>query len=356
MGEIETMKEKKGTALNRDASMADIIAQLKKLSLFLGGHWRPLLLFPVIFGMVGLGLGVFFHTDKKKAEFIIAAEEQGASGMDGLLAQFGLDVGGSNPGGVFEGESLVRLFQIRSLIERSLLTEVDYQGKKVVLANLVWRDMKQSEKQQFKTVHFSVDRNKSDAITDSALYLAYKHVNSEILTVNRPDKKQSFITVSCSHKDPGVAMALSKTMIETVTDYYIETLTKKARYNLNVLRLEADSVQKVLNTNLRNNASISDQNLNPLMQSARVGQNRAMIDLQISISLYGELIKNLKLAEIGLRKQTPLIQIIESPHYPLENVGLRWWEYVLAGIMLGLGVAGYWIYLGWQKNRDALGI
>ena len=93
------MKEKKGTSLNRDASMADIIAQLKKLSLFLGGHWRPLLLLPVIFGMLGLGFGVFFHTDKKKAEFIIAAEEQGASGMDGLLAQFGLDVGGSNPGG-----------------------------------------------------------------------------------------------------------------------------------------------------------------------------------------------------------------------------------------------------------------
>jgi hypothetical protein len=350
------MEQKNLKTLNRDASVADIMHQLKKLFALMGAHWKPLLLFPLVFGLLGLGVGVFLHTDKKKAEFIIAAEEQGASGMDGLLAQFGLDVGGSNPGGVFEGESLVRLFQIRSLIERSLLTEVNYGGKKVVLADLVWKDMKQQKYKQFSQVHFSVDRAKSDAITDSALYLAYKHVNHEILTVSRPDKKQSFITVSCSHKDPGVAMALSKTMIETVTEYYIETLTKKARYNLNVLRLEADSVQKVLNTNLRNNASISDQNLNPLMQSARVGQNRSMIDLQISISLYGELIKNLKLAEIGLRKQTPLIQIIESPHYPLENVGLRWWEYVLAGIVLGFSVAGYWIYLGWQKNRHDLGV
>jgi hypothetical protein len=159
--------------------------------------------------------------------------------------------------------------------------------------------------------------------------------------------------VSCAHIDPAVAMLFSETMIETVTEYYIETLTKKARYNLNVLRLEADSVQKVLNRNLQNNASMSDLNLNPLMQRARVGQNRSMIDLQISISLYGELIKNLKLAEIGLRKQTPLIQIIERPHYPLELVGLRWWQYLATGLGLGLCLAFYLVYLGYQKNKTA---
>jgi hypothetical protein len=31
-------------------------------------------------------------------------------------------------------------------------------------------------------------------------------------------------------------------------------------------------------------------------------------------------------------------------------------EYVLAGIVLGFSVAGYWIYLGWQKNRHDLGV
>jgi hypothetical protein len=311
-----------------------------------------MVIYPILFGLLGLMAGLVLHTDKKKAEFIIAAEEQGASGMDGLLAQFGLDIGSSNPGGVFEGESLVRLFQIRSLIERSLLTEVKYAGKSVLLADLVWKDMRISLKPQFKGVSFSKDRYKHQSITDSALYLMYKYVNKEMLSVSRPDKKQSFVTVSCAHKDPAVAILFSETMIETVTEYYIETLTKKARYNLNVLRLEADSVQKVLNRNLQTNASMSDLNLNPLMQKARVGQNRSMIDLQISISLYGELIKNLKLAEIGLRKQTPLIQIIERPHYPLEHVGLRWWEYVAAGLGLGLALAFYLIYLSLQKNKS----
>jgi hypothetical protein len=347
------MSNKPLNSLNRDASLADIGEQLLRLWQLMKLYWRPLLIYPLVLGALGLVAGLVLHTDKKKAEFIIAAEEQGTSGMDGLLAQFGLDIGSSNPGGVFEGESLVRLFQIRSLIERSLLTEVKHTGKSVLLADLIWKDMKISKRPVFASVAFSKDRKTHQPLTDSALYLMYKYVNREMLTVSRPDKKQSFVTVSCAHNDPAVAMLFSETMIETVTEYYIETLTKKARYNLNVLRLEADSVQKVLNRNLQNNASMSDLNLNPLMQRARVGQNRSMIDLQISISLYGELIKNLKLAEIGLRKQTPLIQIIERPHYPLEHVGLRWWQYVVTGLMLGLALAFYLVYLGYQKNKAA---
>ncbi len=345
------MKGIENNSLNKDASVADILAQLNKLLGLIKTHWRPMVIYPVILGLLGLGVGLFLNNDKKKAEFIIAAEEEGASGMDGLLAQFGLDIGGSNPGGVFEGESLVRLFQIRSLIERSLLTEVNYHGKKLLLADLVWRDMKSAKASEFRLVKFKKVRSEQSSITDSALYLAYKHVIKEILVVDRPDKKQSFVTVSCSHRDGEVAILLSETMITTVTDYYIETLTKKARHNLNVLKLEADSVQRVLNKNLQNNAVISDMNLNPLMQKARVTQNRSMIDLQISISLYGEIIKNLKLAEISLRKQTPLIQVIERPNYPLENVGFKWWQFLLMGLGAGAALGGYMIYLTKLKNR-----
>ena len=105
------MEQKNLKTLNRDASVADIMHQLKKLFALMGAHWKPLLLFPLVFGLLGMGVGVFLHTDKKKAEFIIAAEEQGASGMDGLLAQFGLDVGGSNPGAYLRGRVWLDYFR-----------------------------------------------------------------------------------------------------------------------------------------------------------------------------------------------------------------------------------------------------
>ena len=101
------MTNKPLKSLNQDASLADIGRQLWQLWQLMKVHWRPMVIYPLLFGLVGLGVGLVLHTDKKKAEFIIAAEEQGASGMDGLLAQFGLDIGSSNPGGVFEGEQVV---------------------------------------------------------------------------------------------------------------------------------------------------------------------------------------------------------------------------------------------------------
>jgi len=338
------MSDKNKYSLQSDASLGSIVQGLENAFKLAKQNWRLLVICPVILALLGLLAGWFLNDNVKKAEFIIAAEEEGPSGMENLLAQFGLDVGGSNPGGVFEGESLVKLFQIRSLVERSLLTEFNHKGKKQLLADAIYASMDESKNVKFKDVRFHLERSGNNAITDSALYLMYKYVKKDMLSVSRPDKKQSFVTVSCVHRDPEIAIATSANIIETVTDYYVETLTKKARHNLNVLKLEADSIQQALNKNLYINAANADLNFNPLMQSARVGQNRSLIELQISISLYGEVIKNLKLAEIGLRKQTPLIQIIEAPHYPLETVGMNVFDYVFGGLGLGLMFAFYLIY------------
>jgi len=343
-------------SLHNEFSLGSLLQAIQATAHLAKKHWKLLVIFPVCFALLGLAASWLLGKDLKKAEFIIAAEEEGPSGMENLLAQFGLDVGGSNPGGVFEGESLVKLFYVRSLVERSLLTEFNHHGKKRILAEAIYPSIKELQHPEFHAVKFHTDRIKNNPITDSALYIMYKYVSKEMLSVNRPDKKQSFVTVGCLHADPEIAIATSQSIINTVTDYYIETLTKKARHNLNVLKLEADSIQQVLNRNLLVNAANSDLNLNPLMQSARVNQNRSLIDLQISISLYGEVVKNLKLAEIGLRKQTPLIQIIESPHYPLETVGMDLWEYVIGGLLLGLLLSGYLIYKKENDNSVSPGV
>jgi len=338
--------------INTDASLGDILSQL---SIFFGRvvtNWKFFIKYIIIFGVLGLTVGLLFHSKKKQATYIIAAEEEGPSGMEGLMAQFGLDAGGSNPGGVFEGESLVHLFRIRSMIERTLLSEVSYNNKKVVIADLFWNDLRSSKHKVFEKVKFCNDRSIQNSVSDSAVYLLFKYVNKELLSVSRPDKKQSFVTVSCSHENPDYAMIFTKSLIDNVIDFYTETVTEKARYNLDILRKEVDSVQRVLNENLISDAQYTDLNINPLMQASRINQNRSKIDLQITVTLYGELIKSLKLAEVSLRKQTPLIQIIETPQYPLESVGLKWWYYLLAGIGLGFILAFYVANMNGQKELE----
>jgi hypothetical protein len=336
--------------LQSEASLESVTSLVLLLARTARAHVKTLVLLPLGLGLLAFLFSWLFLTQKYKAEAIIAAEEEAASGLEGLMAQFGLDVGGSNPGGVFQGESLVKLFKTRGLIERTLLSTTAYKGDSLLLVELFWPYTKHARKAIFKEVQFSADRSKHDYLADSALYLTYEYVSKKVLGVTKPDKKQSMIHVTAVHPDPLLAEALTMNAIETVTSFYIESLTRKARSNLDVLQRESDSVKRVMDENLSYSAEISDLNVNPARQTLRVSQNKAMIDLQISVSLYGELAKNLKLAEISLRKQTPLIEIIDSPVFPLERVGLLPWQWAVLGLAGGFLLALYLVYLRSQHG------
>ena len=290
------------------------------------------------------GLFSLFKPIKYKAEIVFAAEEEGANAFEGLMAQFGLDVGGANTGGVFVGEALIKVFQTRQMLERALLKKAFLNGDSIVLAQFLLPSTKFGKKSIFKDVKFNVDRSKHDRLTDSAVFLLQHHVRTKLLSVNKPDKRQSIIHLNVTHNDPAFAKAMAETLLKQVSDYYIEIMTKKSRHNLSILQAESDSIKQVMNLNLSSNAMESDLNVNPLKQSLRVNQNRKMIDLQVSVALYGEIVKNLKLAEISLRKQTPLIQVIDSPVMPLEESGYEWWEWVIIGMLMGTVFFGFVIY------------
>jgi uncharacterized protein involved in exopolysaccharide biosynthesis len=81
--------------------------------------------------------------------------------------------------------------------------------------------------------------------------------------------------------------------------------------------------------------------VNPLFQSGQVDQFETYVDLQIANALFVEIAKNLTLAEIGLRKQTPLIQVIERPNFPLERSGLAWYEWMGIGSLVGFALGAY---------------
>ena len=337
MSQTSSVGKPASTKSQTETSVGDILEVALEILAEARKKYVRVLFSLMLGGLLGWALSYALPPIRQKAEYIIAAEEESAPAWESLLAQFGLDVGGSNPAGVYQGESLVTLFRTRTMIERALLQPLQA-GDTTVLADVLFRDTKHAHKEMFEHVDFEQQRAMHSELTDSALYLTYKYVKDKILDVAKPDKKQGFIHVTCVHGNRQIAMRLSEVMINTVTDFYIESLTKKARKNLDVLRTEADSVQRELNENLRLTATLGDLNVNPLRQIVRADQNRAMIDLQISMAVFGELVKNLQLAEIGLRKQTPLITIIESPVYPLEKVGMSRLKISAIGAVLGLGV------------------
>ena len=301
---------------------------------------RALLLYMLIGGLIGFAAS-FALPQKHKAELMLAVDDDDNSGWESLLAQFGLDIGGLNPGGIFQGESLVQLLGTKYLVERTLLTEVEIQNEKELLANRLLPNTKWGRKKATRDVVFTADRENFTPLQDSVMMLLSRHMRSKVVSAAKPDKKQSLIWVRATHQDKHFAKAFIETLVDNTANYYVESITKKARANLAILNKEADSVEAVLYHNMVTSAEAGDVNINPIRQRLRVDQNRALVDLNVTVALYGEIVKNQKLAEIGLRKQTPLIQIIESPRFPLERTGLMWWQWIIAGASLG-GITILW--------------
>ncbi len=274
------------------------------------------------------------------AIYTISAEEKTSSAWENLLAQFGMDVSGNNPANVFQGESLVKLFSTRNLIEKALITPTILpSGDTAWLGEYFFKRSKEDKLSEFKEFRFV----KGDSgiligyssLQDSALWLAYRYILKEVMSVSRPDKKMTFIEVSCQDRNDTMAMVMAGKLIQTVSAFYTDNLTFKARKNLDVLQEELDSVKKELNRNMYQSSLLNDGDVNATRQVLRVDQNRKLIDLQISMTLFGELTKNIELAEISLRKETPLIQIIDYPRFPLERTGFDPDWYWAIGAALG---------------------
>lgn len=304
------------------ATLGDWMRNFLKIGPTLKRSWKGLLACAVLGGTLGLWYGII-NPKKYQAEMIIAVEDDDSNGWQNLLQQFGIDVGGNNPGGIFKGDALIRLFSTRSMVERTLMQNVEFgDGTSGTLANRLWPQTKMAQAEVFKGFSFPTKRDEFTPLHDSAMMLLYRYAAEEVINADKPERKLSLIMLRATHTDKYFAHAYVTTAIDQTASYYVELLTSKAKSNLRVLRREADSVQILMQQNLMNSANSSDLNINPNRASLRIDQNRALVELQVSVTLYGEIIKNLKLAEIGMRKQTPIIQIVDYPQFPLNRVGM----------------------------------
>ncbi len=92
---------------------------------------------------------------------------------------------------------------------------------------------------------------------------------------------------------------------------------------------------------------VQDQvpNPNPLLLRGTVEAKSSQVDVQASIAVYEEIVKNLEIAKINHRNNSPLIQIIDSPRFPLEESRIKLGVGVVVGAFLFFILAIFYIYL-----------
>jgi len=323
-----------------EISFKDVAAKFRTWYSVMRNRWKTILVFCLAGGLLGLCLSYFIpHVYRADLTFVLANNDKGKlSGYSGLAAQFGLSLGGG--GSVFqEDENIMALMKSRTMITRTLVSRSE--DGRSFLADRYIKAMGLAHKWRnhptLSSISFDGYQERPTLLQDSVLSLLHKLIITKNLSVAKPDNKVDIIAVSTSSTDELFAKNFTEKLLQNVSGFYIETQTKKSQENVMILRHQADSVRGLLNSALTGVAVSSDANpnMNPALKRLMVPSQRRMVDVEMNKAILEELVKNLEIAEIGLRKETPLVQVIDSPVLPLEYTRLSKLKGIVFGILIG---------------------
>jgi uncharacterized protein involved in exopolysaccharide biosynthesis len=264
----------------------------------------------------------------------------------------GLDLGGS-AGGAFSGANLIELMKSKKMVQKTLLSTYKVNNLDQVLANdllqLTGLDKKlEKNSKGLRAFIFqsNIPRDNFTQEKDSVLSLLYEGLfENRILTVTQKDKKISIITVEVNSTSESFSKFFAENLVKNVSEFYIETKSKKARNNVAILQKQADSVRNELNQAITGVAVVSDNtfNLNPALNVNRVPSTKKQVDVQANTAILTQLVTNLELAKVALMKETPLIQLIDQPILPLKKDKPGKLKSLLFGVFLGAFLSAIYI-------------
>jgi hypothetical protein len=335
--------------VHQEISAKELAQKLKSLIQYLLSKWIWICIAGIIGGTIGL-IYAWNYKPKYTASlsFILSGNADASSGLLGLASQFGFNMGSSG-NNTFSSDNIISLMTSRNIVQKALQKVVP--EKNETLINLLCRDLKLDEgwnksERTKGSFPFPSDSSKITDVQDSLMRNVYESVTKDFLEVSKPDKNESVFLVSTVSRDELFAHYLTKSLVNVTTKFYIDTKTKTAKDNLDMLQHEADSLRNLLSGSISSTAKIYDYtyNLNPAFQLQRAPAQEGQMNIQVVGTAYGEVLKNLELAKITLQQQTPLYQIIDEPHLPLvaEKPG-RLLSLIIGGFLGGFLIICFFI-------------
>lgn len=328
-----------------ESGMKETIVDLINWYHYLVKFWQYILFFAIIGAVIGFVIP-YFSKPTYTGRLTFVLEEKSSSSLGGAAAiasQFGFDLGGGAGGGAFSGDNIMDVLESRLIVEQALLKELPNQKQRQTLIDfciankIVMEDAKIAENLAFKDLKFPIglDPDKLTFLQDSVMGEAVEEIIKENLSVTRPDKKKSVMSITCISSNQLFSKYFPEFLVEEATDFYIRTKTLRSKSNVNVLQTKTDSVRRELGLALYGRAYFDDKNLNSIKQAAQLPRVKKELEVQALTAMYTELVKNLELNKVLLMRETPLVQVIDHPILPLRKEKVGKAKSLVLGMFLG---------------------
>lgn len=327
-----------------EISVKELILAVQGWLSYLLSKWKVILIIGILGGIVGLGYSVLkkpLYT--ASTTFVLEGNDVGKGGLGGLsgvAAMAGINLGG-DVGGLFQGNNILELYKSRRMLEQTLLSKANPDKDELLIERYIaYNEIKDDWKDQPELLNldFRRDPETLDSLThrlrNGAISSFVNAIRSDVLLVEKIDKNLSIIKVDVTSPDEVFSKVFNETLVRKVNEFYVQTKTRKSTDNIVILEQKVDSVRAVMTGAIYSAARVSDAtpNLNPTRQVQRIAPTQeAQFSAEANKAILSQLLQNLELTKMTFLQEQPLIQLVDTPVYPLkiERVGK------IKGIVIG---------------------
>jgi len=271
-------------------------------------------------------LGVrYFSTPSYTAttSFVLEERSQGG-GMAGLASQMGLDIGALSgaSSALLSAENIADIVRSNRIMEQALLSTVNNSSwllvNQYLIANPITNQGSWPKLLGVDTFLFQAAGAKNQ-VQDSLLQVIIKRIRKADLQIERINKKGSIFNVSVKSSNPTFAAEMSKRLVELTSSLYITIKTQTLAANVAKTEQKADSLRKLLGGKIAQTYSYQVLDANRVYTQNTIGAEVSTSDKAVLFALYGEVMKNLELSRMMLVNQTPVVQVLDQPEFPLVD-------------------------------------
>jgi hypothetical protein len=250
-----------------------------------------------------------------------------------LASQFGLMNGGGASSEIND-EKLIEIIKAETIIKTALFKTTAINSKNDLLANhfidLFGYKKAWESNDSLKKFRFTHDKENLTLLENQIFKMFYSRILKNMITSEK--SKSGIITITTNSTSESFSKYFNQYLVEALTEFYVNRITQKGKVNLSIIQNRVDSIAIALKNAEFALARWKDSNFQLVKAQGMIGEMQLRRNIEVSNSIYIEGIKQLEVSKFTLLQDTPFLQIIDQPSFPIESSGKI---SVLKGLIFG---------------------
>lgn len=331
--------------------------------LYLKGIQKNIFRILILSGICALASFFYYHSKpplyKARLSFMLNDDESSQmSNVSAILGQFGLPIMNQR----INISKVLELSLSRKIIQNAIFNKIETLDGSDFIANHIikvyslddeWttetRDMS-----EFRFFHANVDSfglKENVALRALAKMIAGTPANRQNALLESDYGQNTTIMSFVTHsEDEAISYYLTKAVFDATSDFYVEKSIETQAVTYKVLSTKRDSLLEEYNKLESVYTSLSDRSSGLFSNKMDIKKDRARSEmLQLSSGL-AKLEEQLSLVSFGIENNTPILQVIDSPILPLEEVRTGRIKSILIGLGFGL-LLGFCVVIFFEFSK-----